>query len=97
VIVYSRDVPCGSEDTTAASVVVDLQWQAGFVEEDLGDSKTSAVSFRRFKNAGSIEGIAATEGRIEVVTAGTRGTLRIRAAEETGNSVEGEVAVRLCE
>lgn len=97
VLIYSRDVPCNADDTERPSLDAQVTWKTGTVEADLSSSKTTGVGFRRYKSAGSIESIQATKGRLEVIQASdTAGTMRIRAEDEQGNTVEGEIAVRVC-
>jgi hypothetical protein len=93
VIIYAKDVPCGSDDWSLPSLAVSVRWQAGLIEPDLSSSKENSASFRS-----TVEGraTAATEGRLEIGDQSTDPkVLRVRA-EQTGNKVEGEIRVTVC-
>ena len=102
--IYDREVPCSSfssEDEPPAYLLISVPWEAGVARDfSFGGSDGQTATFVVKKADGDFTNIISTQGRVEIIEApteaGAKGTVRLRA-EARGNSVEGEVAVEVCE
>jgi hypothetical protein len=102
--IYDREVPCSSfssEDEPEAYLLISVPWEAGVARDfSFGGKDGQTATFVVKKADGDFTNIISTQGRVEIIEAptepGAKGTVRLRA-EAKGNSVEGEVAVEVCE
>lgn len=102
--IYDKEVPCSSfssEDEPDAYLLVSVPWEAGVARDfSFGGKDGQTATFVVKKADGDFTNIISTQGRIEVLeapsAAGEKGKIRLRA-EARGNSVEGEVAIEVCE
>ena len=80
-----------------AQVLTLVPWTVGTYELSLQRSLTFAVDLED----GGIDNLVATQGRVEVVTApgpdAGPASLRIRAAFDADNAVEGEATITVCD
>jgi hypothetical protein len=93
--ISNKVIACG--DFAAHSQILGLvPWTVGSYELSLQQNLTFAVDVD-----GGIDNLVATNGRVEVLSApgpdAGVATLRIRATFDSDNSVEGEVAITVCD
>lgn len=98
--VYESPVGCvGSPIDTTRTLLVVVPWQSGFTQDfSLGGG--GIVGSFLLQNGSTTTAVITDKGRIELIEAptekGAKGTMRLRMSADEG-SVEGEIAVEVCE
>jgi hypothetical protein len=104
ITIYDMDVKCEDVSPKAErELLTSIEWVAGTTKNlklDFADLKGSQTVTFVISKGGSPSNIVSNTGRIEVIEAptgkGSTGKIRIRASAQT-HSVEGEIAVQVCE
>jgi len=101
--IYDTDVTCEDfSPKSDRSILISVPWEAATSRDFKfafgGDGQTATFVIR--KDGTSPSNIISTQGRVEIIEApaekGSTGKMRLRATAQ-GNSVEGEIAVKVCE
>ena len=101
--IYDSDVTCDAfAPKTDRSILISVPWTAATTRDfkfSLGGGDSQTATFVVQKD-GQTSNIISTQGRVEVIEAptekGATGKIRLRATAQ-GNSVEGEIAVKVCD
>jgi hypothetical protein len=104
ITVYDMDVKCEDFSPKAErELLTSIEWVAGTTKNlklDFADLKGSQTVTFVISKGGSPTNVISNTGRIEVIEAptdkGSVGKIRIRASAQA-HSVEGEIAVQVCE
>jgi hypothetical protein len=100
--IYDSDVTCDAFAPKAdRSILISVPWTAATARDFKfalgGDGQTATFVVQK---DGQTSNIISTQGRVEVIEApaekGATGKIRLRATAQ-GNSVEGEIAVKVCD
>jgi hypothetical protein len=101
--IYDSDVTCEAFAPKAdRSILISVPWAAATSRDfkfSLSGGESQTATFVVQKD-GQTSNIISTQGRVEVIEApaekGALGKIRLRATAQ-GNSVEGEIAVKVCD